>query len=297
MKRFLVMLVLSTAFPAASHANMVTMSGAGIAEPAPPAPGLSENAAGEAEADFIDDRVADIEWVLQNNPVLMTKVVTDVLRDNPGVVQEIVRRTLMDNPEFVVLALQEFQRRQQSARFEGDRDPSPDFLLRARSGSDAPVRGNPDGTVTLVKFADYNCAHCRAAARILDALIEKNPDLRVVHREWPILGPESVDVARLALASRKQDGYEAFHEALMASSGPVDAPAALEIARSLGMDIARLEQDAQAPDVDEHLRETSKLATEAGFGGTPAWVVGDRTVRGAVGEATLQKIIDEYEVN
>ena len=119
--------------------------------------------------------------------------------------------------------------------------------LRAdlRGDRNAPVLGNPDGDVTVVEFFDYNCPYCRQAAGEVQALLDADAGVRLIYREWPILGEGSLYAARAALASRAQGKYEAFHWALMEDRARKDETAVLRIAESIGLD---LEYHSRWPD-------------------------------------------------
>lgn len=253
----------------------------------------------EIYGDMADARFQDVEWVLLNSPGLMEKVVSDALRSNPGVVKSIIRDTLLRNPDIVIGSLQEYQRRQQAgAATQAQDDTLPaEFLERVLGSGDAPVRGNPDGTVTIVEFSDYNCTHCRRFESVLAGLIESNPELRVVHREWPILSPDSVEVARIALAARKQGVYEKLHKAFMDASGDLDKGRALAIAADLGLDAEKLEEDAGHPATLAHIRKTAGFAEEISLQGTPAIIIGDRLARGFVGAEKIQPILDRLQLH
>jgi protein-disulfide isomerase len=254
----------------------------------------------EMYADAMDARMQEVEWAIQNNPALMEQVVSEALRSNPSVVQEIIRDTLLHNPAIVVGSLQEFQRQQQagaSAEKSDDAALTPDFLSRARKADDAPVRGNPQGTVTIVEFSDYNCGYCRHFDSTLKDLIDNNPDLRVVHREWPILSQSSVDVAKIALAAQEQGAYEDLHMALMQENGAIDKAKALQIAASIGLDAEKLEADAQNPRYWAHIQHTEELAKEIKLRGTPGIIIGDELARGLVSADKIQPIIDRLVVN
>ena len=137
-------------------------------------------------------------------------------------IEAIVRDYLMREPEVVFQALEELQRRQaatQSERQQAAIKSQEDQLLR---DPEAPVAGNPDGGVTLVEFFDYRCHYCRRVVGSVQELIEEDTDLRLVFKELPVLGEDSIRAARAALASRKQDRYLPFHFALMDSDDLVD---------------------------------------------------------------------------
>jgi len=189
---------------------------------------------------------------------------------------------LLENPEMLQHMAQELQARDAQARLAaaGDawRDPFPGAIL-----------GNPDGSRTLYEFSDYNCGYCRMSQAHVDELVAKDPDLRVVVKEWPIFEGSDVS-ARMALAAAKQGKYAAFHRALFEEE--VADEAAIERAgKSAGLDMERARKDAASQDVTMELMRTALLAEELGFTGTPAWITGNRILNGAQGPDALAKAI------
>lgn len=264
-------------------------------KPAQTVPPTSTNS--EMAGDLADNQLQMIEIAIKDNPMLMKQVVTNIIRDNPGIVQAIIRDTLLRDPSIVVASLQEYQRQRAGQSDQSTTDKaSADFVKQADSSANAPIRGNPSGSVTMVEFSDYNCEYCRAYEPILDQLIKNNKDLRVVQRQWPILSPDSVEVARLALASEKQGKFATFHDALMKLTGKTTKAKALALAKQMGMNITKLEQDSEDMSVTQHIRQTAALAKEAHFRGTPGLLIGDTFVRGMIPEAASQKIIDQYKI-
>ena len=201
------------------------------------------------------------------------------------------REYLLHNPEVIIEAVQRIEERQQ-ARAANESQ----LAVRARweeifNDAASPVGGNPQGDVTVAQFFDYNCPYCRKAAPVLAQAEEADRGLRVVYKEFPILGPGSRFAARAALASHKQGKYLPFHAAMMASSGPITESAALQIAQGVGLDVERLKQDMEDPEVAKAIERNLKLADELRITGTPSFVVADDVVRGLVDVATLQKLI------
>ena len=191
---------------------------------------------------------------------------------------------LLDNPELLPRMAQELQDReaQQRLKAAGDewRQPFPGAVL-----------GNPKGSHTLYEFSDYNCGYCRMSAAHVEQLIAKDPELRVVIKEWPIF--EGSDVAaRMALAAAKQGKYAAFHDALykkeVADSQTVD-----QVGKAIGLDMERARRDAQGQDVTMELMRTAALAQDLGFTGTPAWITGNRILQGAQGTERLAQAIED----
>lgn len=155
----------------------------------------------------------------------------------------------------------------------------------------SPVGGNPDGDVAIVVFFDYNCPYCRSMAPVLSQALDADGKVRVVYKDWPILGPGSVFAARAALAAHKQGMYEAFHDAMMNSTQPATESRVIEVARAIGLDIERLERDMTSDDVLRAIARTDEIARALGMTGTPTYVIGDEIVRGAVGLRILQASI------
>ncbi len=154
-----------------------------------------------------------------------------------------------------------------------------------------PVGGNPQGDVSLVEFFDYNCPYCRRVAPTLVEIEAGDPKLRVVYKEWPILGPGSEAAARAALAAQRQGKYVAFHKALMQASGQANESKVLEVAAQIGLDIERLKQDMQAPEIATAIERNMELARALRITGTPSFVIGDQVLRGAAGAAVIRGFI------
>jgi protein-disulfide isomerase len=152
--------------------------------------------------------------------------------------------------------------------------------------------GNPDGEVTLVEFFDYNCGFCKKALPNMLELIKAYPQLKVVLKEFPVLGANSVEAAKVAVAVRMQDNtgvkYLDFHQRLM-TGGPADKARALTAAREAGLDMARLETDLASDEVALTIDESRKLAAALNIRGTPSYVIADEVVVGAVGLPILQE--------
>jgi protein-disulfide isomerase len=155
--------------------------------------------------------------------------------------------------------------------------------------------GNPKGGATLVEFFDYNCHFCKGALPDIARLMKEDPDLRVVLKDFPVLGPGSVESARVASAVRNQmqgARFWEFHNKMLGLRGPVGKKEALGVAKEMGLDMAQLEKDMGSKDVDDGLREILAMAEDLQINGTPTFVVGDTVVVGAVGYDELKSKLD-----
>jgi protein-disulfide isomerase len=161
--------------------------------------------------------------------------------------------------------------------------------------------GNPNGDLTMVEFFDYNCGYCRGALPAMLALLKDDPKLRIVLKEWPILGPGSVDAAHVAVAVRMQDPggqkYLAFHRKLLGDPGPADKDKALAAAAAAGLDMVRIRRDMESDEPLVTIDEDSDLARALGINGTPGYVIGDTVVPGAIGLAALKDQIAKARVH
>ena len=151
--------------------------------------------------------------------------------------------------------------------------------------------GNLNGDVTIIEFFDYNCPYCKRATAELNTLLAQDTGVRVVLREWPILGEASVYATRASLASRKQGKYVEFHQALMAAKGRLAPANVMAIAQTVGLDTQRLKVDLQAPEIDQHIETSMQLARALNFSGTPAYVIGDAIAPGMISADDLQSMV------
>ena len=200
-----------------------------------------------------------------------------------GVGPNPTREYLLANPEVLPEAIEVLNQRETLAKVE----PLRDELETAFPGA---VLGNPDGKITLVEFSDYACSYCRQSMADVMALIEANPDLKVVIREFPILSEGSGAAARMALAAAQQGKFAAFHDAMFEKDGPSGENIAAA-AREAGLDLAKAKAAIDGGAFEGQLQNNMFLAQSLGFSGTPSWIVGDQVLNGAVGIDTLSDAI------
>lgn len=200
----------------------------------------------------------------------------------------ILKEYLREHPEIVAEALQASQRKQEAQLRERQKLSLAALKERLESDPDSPVWGNPKGNVTLVDFSDYNCPFCKRMYPTVEEIVAKDGNVRVVVKELPILGPESLISARYALAAKKQGKYAELRNALMTLPGRPDEKTVQETARRLKIDVDQLKRDLLAPEVERELRKNQELAESLGISGTPAFVVGGNLIGGAVGRDVLE---------
>ncbi len=208
-------------------------------------------------------------------------------------IKQLVYEAILENPEIVMEAVAILQQREDQAAAAAKQSVLSEQRQSLENDPNAPVLGNPDGDVTVVEFFDYNCPFCKRAMPEVQALLDADPNVKLVYREWPILGEGSVYAARAALAAREQGKYEEFHWALMGAKGRLEEVRVLQLAADIGLDIDRLKVDMNSPEVDEHIAVSMQMAQALGFNGTPSFVIGDALVPGLVEFEQLQQFVAE----
>jgi protein-disulfide isomerase len=238
-------------------------------------------------------------------------VIKDYLATHPDEVGEIARSYFIKHPEAVGQILAEILKNRRAANVAASIGVSPDPNAQTGGNRAAAVTnnaaslfssthqvtlGNPHGDVTLVEFFDYNCGYCKRALPDMLTLLKDDPKLKIVLKEFPILGPGSLEAARVAVAVRMQDPggqkYIAFHQELLGSQGPASQDKALVAAKDQGLDMARLERDMASDEVGITLKEDLQLASALAITGTPGYVIGKDVVLGAIGMTGLKRQID-----
>ncbi|WP_108815714.1 DsbA family protein [Loktanella sp. Alg231-35] len=203
-------------------------------------------------------------------------------------IKQLALEAILENPQVIMEAVAILEQRRNAAQAAAQADVLQEQRALLENDPNAPVIGNPDAEAVIVEFFDYNCPYCKRAAADVKALLAQDGDIKVVYREWPILGEGSVFASRAALAARAQGKYEELHWALMELRGRATEASVLAAAREVGIDTDQLVVDMEAPDVAAHIETTQALAQGLGFTGTPAYVIGNALVPGAVPLADLQ---------
>jgi protein-disulfide isomerase len=200
---------------------------------------------------------------------------------------------LLAHPEVIGEAINRLEAKQREAETS-----KAQVGLKSKTGqvyrdAASPVGGNPKGNVTLVEFFDYNCPYCRQMTSIMIEAEKADPQLRIVYKEFPILGPNSLLAAKAALAADRQGKYVAFHRALYQTRGSIDGGKVLEAAKTVGLDVDRLKTDMQDPKISSQLDKNIELARALNINGTPGFVIGEAIFASATDLKTLQRLIEQ----
>ena len=206
-------------------------------------------------------------------------------------IRKIVRDYLVEHPEVIEEAMKVLRGRQELAQRKRASAAIADDSEALRAHPMSPVSGNAGGDVTVVEFFDYQCGYCKRSLRPVMDLLAADGQVRMVWKEFPILGPVSRFAARAAMAADRQGRYHEFHVAVMGARGKLTEDEVIRIATDIGLDVERLRRDMGDPAIEDYLNETAQLAKKLGIRGTPAFVIGETLVPGAVNGARLKEIV------
>ncbi|HEX3862963.1 MAG TPA: DsbA family protein [Stellaceae bacterium] len=215
----------------------------------------------------------------------------DFTPDQRKAIEGIIKDYLAKNPEVLLDALQTAEDKIKSDARDKASSALKEHQKEVFDDPSSPVGGNPKGDVALVEFFDYRCPYCKQVEPSLESLIGEDHQLRVVYKEFPVLGPASVTASRAALAAVKQGKYDVVHHALMNLKGQIDDALVLKTVAAAGIDMDRLKRDMEAPEIDQVLKANSDLADALDIHGTPGFVIGTEIIPGAIGIGDLKELI------
>jgi protein-disulfide isomerase len=197
-------------------------------------------------------------------------------------IEALIKEYLVNNPEVMIEVQQALEAKQEKLQAERIAGALKDNAAEIFRSAATPVTGNLKGDVTVVEFFDYNCGYCKKAFVDLAKLMEKDKNVKVVLKEFPILSKGSEETAKVALAAKLQGKYWEFHRGMLTAPGTATEASALRVAEKVaGIDMARLKKDMASAEVQKEIDDTRKLAQRMGIQGTPYFLVGDRVIPGA----------------
>ncbi len=208
-------------------------------------------------------------------------------------IEAVVRDYIMKNPEIIVDSIRALQTRDKKAAAQKARQTLVSRRGEILNDPTSPVGGNIKGDVTLVEFFDYRCGFCKRVFPTLVKLIKDDDNIRFVYKEFPILGPQSLFASRAALAAWKLDKekYYRFHDAMMVSKGNLTDAKTIKLAESVGLEEKALRAEMAKPEISAILQKNFALAKALNINGTPAFVIGDRVVPGAIDLETMRDLV------
>ena len=206
-------------------------------------------------------------------------------------IEKLIESYILRHPEVILKSVKDHQARQKAAQAAQAKKNLKIFSKQLTRNPGSPVGGNPKGDVTVVEFFDYHCSYCRKSFPALMEIEKTDPKGRIVFKEFPILGPGSVFAARVALAAKAQGKYLEIHKAMMSGKAKTDEAGLMSLAKSLGMDLIKLRQDMNSPDIRKELINNQELGQVLGITGTPAFIIGDELITGGMNTQGLRELI------
>lgn len=210
-------------------------------------------------------------------------------------IESVVKDYILNNPEVIIQAIQSLREREELKNRQQTKANLVKLQGELLSDPNTPVGGNPKGSVTVVEFFDYRCGFCKRVFPDIVKLVDGDKDIRFVYKEFPILGPQSVTASKAGLAAWMLDKskYEVFHKVMMAAKGALPEDRVMTFAAKSGYDVKALQKVMKDPRIGAMIERTFDLAKALDINGTPAFVIGDQVIRGAVDLETLKSLISQ----
>lgn len=236
---------------------------------------------------MISTRSAGALCIIGLAAILGAAALPAIAHDSQEELEEAIRAYILAHPQVILESVRRYQQEQEAVAMAEQEASQRAFLqdnaAMVYDDGYSVVLGNPNGDLTLVEFFDYRCGYCRRAVGDILAVLEADDGIRLVLKEFPILGEESRTAARASIAAAEQDRGERFlefHLALLGEQGPLTRERVLGLAEEAGFDRRQLEADLENPVVDEIIRRNYELAEALGINGTPAFIMGDEVAPG-----------------
>ena len=232
-----------------------------------------------------------IFFFLTNSSLLEAQSADTFTKAEKAEISNLVRQYIKRNPEIILEALEDIQKREEIQKEKEQRTQlklNEKFIER---DIDDPILGNPHGKIVITEFFDYQCGYCKRMLKILLDISKNNNDVKIILKEYPILGPVSTLAAQVALAAKKQNKYAEIHAALMQLRGRLSEPAVFQIAKEVGLTTEQLREDMMDPKILKHLTRTRELGKQLMIRGTPAFIINDTISPGALTKYQLLELI------
>ena len=237
--------------------------------------------------------IATVAALALATPALAESHLTDAERE---AFRAEVRAYLLDNPEVLTEAIGVLQQREAEAQAMAEVQMLSQYRDALVNDGHSFVDGNPEGDITIVEFMDYRCGYCKRAFPEVASLLEEDGNIRLVVKQYPILGDASVLASRFAIATKQvagDDAYADVHDTLMELQGNIDMDTLTRLSDQLGLDTAAITAEMDSDAVSEILAMNAELGMALQVNGTPTFVIGDRVVRGYVPQSDLARMVED----
>jgi protein-disulfide isomerase len=205
--------------------------------------------------------------------------------------EQTIEEYIESHPELIGRALKSLEIKRQEEKKVRMKEAITRYQSELLYDLDSPVSGNVSGDVTVIEFFDYRCSYCKRVAKLVTQLQLDDSGVRIVYKDFPILGEMSVFASRAALAAQSQGKHRVFHEAMMASEGDLTVDTVLAIAKRVGLDIGRLQNDMGLPKWDAIMERNRELANVLTITGTPTFVTGDEFHQGVLSYEGIKQLV------
>jgi protein-disulfide isomerase len=208
-------------------------------------------------------------------------------------IEAIIKQYILSNPEVIADSMEQWQKRIEAERNQQQRQSLSALDGQVYQNPMTPMSGAAKGDhdLVIVEFFDYQCGYCKKVFPTVMKLLKSDKKIRVAWKEFPILGPASRLAAQAAMAAKKQGKYFEYHVAVMRLSGRLNESRIMDAARKIGLDIDQLTADMKDPAITAYLDETLALGQALGISGTPAFIIGEHVIPGAIGEQQMRNLI------
>jgi len=207
--------------------------------------------------------------------------------------EALVKQYILEHGEILIESVNKYQAKQEEETNKEAGVKAKALLESLKTEKDMAIAGNPEGTITMVEFFDYNCGYCKKAFEEIQKVAKEEKDVKIVLYDMPILGPDSVETAKWSLAAKKQDKYFAFHTALMGHQGGKDEETFKKLATDAGLDAEKLAKDKAAPEIEAEIKKHIETAQSLGIQGTPGFLINEQIFRGYIPYDVIQKTLKD----
>lgn len=221
---------------------------------------------------------------LLGSMLTFNSVAAEMSKTEQANIEKIVHQYLVSHPEILIEMSNALRAKQETQQADTDKNLLQQHANQIFKQVDDPVTGNPQGTLTVVEFVDYNCGYCKRSAPLIQELLKKDKEIRYIYKEFPILSDTSVYASKAALAVNALEPakYEAFHNALMAYPGALKSnDDVMNVAKKQGLDWSKIVTKINDPAIDKKIATNHAIAQTLNITGTPAFIIGDQLLRGA----------------
>lgn len=221
---------------------------------------------------------------LLGSMLTFNSVAAEMSKTEQANIEKIVHQYLVSHPEILIEMSNALRTKQETQQADTDKNLLQQHANQIFKQVDDPVTGNPQGTLTVVEFVDYNCGYCKRSAPLIQELLKKDKEIRYIYKEFPILSDTSVYASKAALAVNALEPakYEAFHNALMTYPGALKSnDDVMNVAKKQGLDWSKIVAKINDPAIDKKIATNHAIAQTLNITGTPAFIIGDQLLRGA----------------